>query len=360
MGDPAGRGVPGQGYDAVFFSDTEGWSAFTHNTWHAAERFDVTLGLRYSTEEKDAGAIINGAPFGESVDDPFCGIVPIASLCDNLSYNNKEDESKVTGTLKGAWAVTDEINVYGSFSRGYKAGGFNLDQEAVGFRDANGNPVDQSRFDPETSDSFELGVKARGLDGRLTVNSALFHTQFDDFQLNTFTGLGFTVGNVKEVTSKGVEVESMLALGGGVFLTAGFTYADARYGDGLGAANANLENKRVTQSPLWQSSMSVFVERDIPNTDWRFLLNANWSHIGEVNTGSDLDPEKVRAAFNLLNAQFGVRSSDGRYEAIVWGRNLTDKTTNFLVFDSVFQGGSWHTFVNPPRTAGVTVRISLL
>ena len=96
MGDPAGRGVPGQGYDAVFFSETEGWSAFTHNTWHATERFDVTLGLRYSTEEKDAGAIMNGAAFGEFVNDPFCAFVPIASLCDNLSYNNKEDESKVT------------------------------------------------------------------------------------------------------------------------------------------------------------------------------------------------------------------------------------------------------------------------
>ena len=360
MGDPAGRGVPGQGYDAVFFSETEGWSAFTHNTWHTSERFDITLGLRYSTEEKDAGAIINGAPLGESIDDPFCAIVPIGSLCDNLSYNNKEDESEVTGTLKGAYAVTDDINVYASFSRGYKAGGFNLDQEAVGFRDENGNPVDQSRFDPETSDSYEIGVKARGLDNRLTVNTALFHTKFDQFQLNTFTGLGFTVGNVKEVTSQGVEVESMLALGGGVFLTAGFTYADARYGDNLVAANAHLEGKRVTQSPLWQSSVSVFVDREIPNTDWRFILNGNWSHIGEANTGSDLDPEKVRAAFNLLNAQFGVRSEDGRYEATIWGRNLTNKQTNFLVFDSVFQGGSWHTFVNPPRTAGVTLRISLI
>ncbi len=360
MGDPAGRGVPGQGYDAVFFSETEGWSAFTHNTWHTSERFDITLGLRYSTEEKDAGAIINGAPLGESVDDPFCAIVPIGSLCDNLSYNNKEDESEVTGTLKGAYAVTDDINVYASFSRGYKAGGFNLDQEAVGFRDENGDPVDQSRFDPETSDSYELGVKARGLDDRLTVNTALFHTKFDQFQLNTFTGLGFTVGNVKEVTSQGVEVESMLALGGGVFLTAGFTYADARYGDNLIPANAHLEGNRVTQSPLWQSSVSVFVDREIPNTDWRFILNGNWSHIGEANTGSDLDPEKVRAAFNLLNAQFGVRSEDGRYEATIWGRNLTNKQMNFLVFDSVFQGGSWHTFVNPPRTAGVTLRISLI
>ena len=360
MGDPAGRGVPGQGYDAVFFSETEGWSAFTHNTWHVHPRFDVTLGVRYSTEEKDGGAIINGAPFGESIDDPFCRFVPIASLCDNLSYNNKEDESEVTGTLKAAWALTEEINLYASYGRGYKAGGFNLDQEAVGFRDANGNPVDQSRFDPETSDSFEVGLKARGLDGALTVNSALFHTTFDQFQLNTFTGLGFTVGNVKEVTSQGLEVESVLALGGGVFLTAGFTYADARYGDDLIPANAHLEGNRMTQSPLWQSSVSVFLDREIPNSSWRFLLNANWSHIGEANTGSDLDPEKVRAALNLLNAQFGVRSADGRYEAIVWGRNLTDKQTNFLVFDSVFQGGSWHTFVNPPRTAGVTLKISLL
>ena len=364
MGDPAGRGVPGQGYDAVFFSETEGWSLFTHNTWHASERFDVTLGLRYSTEEKDAGAIINGAAFGEVINDPFCtpfgGISAFFSLCDNPSFNSKEEENEVTGTFKGAWAVNEEVNVYASYSRGYKAGGFNLDQEAVGFRGADGNFVDQSRFNPETSDSYELGVKARALDGRLTVNSALFHTTFDDFQLNTFTGLGFTVGNVKDVTSQGLEVESMLALGGGVFLTAGFTYADARYGDGLIAANAHLEGNRVTQSPLWQSSMSIFLDREIPNSSWRFLLNANWSHVGEANTGSDLDPEKVRAAFNLLNAQFGVRSADGRYEAIIWGRNLTDKQTNFLVFDSVFQGGSWHTFVNPPRTAGVTLKIGLL
>ena len=49
MGDPAGRGVPGQGYDADFFSETDGWSVFTHNTWHV---IDVTLGVRYSWEEK--------------------------------------------------------------------------------------------------------------------------------------------------------------------------------------------------------------------------------------------------------------------------------------------------------------------
>ena len=364
MGDPAGRGVPGQGYDALFFSDTKGWSLFTHNTWHASDVVDVTLGLRYSWEEKDAGAIINGAPFGEAINDPFCipfgGISAFFSLCDNLSYNNQEDESQLTGTLKAAWQISDEVNLYASFSRGYKAGGYNLDQEAVGNRDANGNFIDQSRFNPETSDSFEIGMKGRFLNQRLTVNSAAFYTTFDDFQLNTFTGLGFTVGNVKKVTSTGVEVESFVTLGDGVFVTAGATYADARYDDDLAPNNAHLEDKRLTQSPLWQASASFIVDREIPNTNFRWVLNVNWSHVGEVNTGSDLDPEKVRAAFDRFNGQVGIKTADGRYEAIVWGRNLSNKRMNMLVFDSVFQGGSWHTFVNPPRLYGLTLRANLL
>ena len=363
MGDPAGRGVPGQGYHALYFSEATGRSLFTHNTWHAGPALDLTAGLRYSREEKDAGAIINGAPFGEFVNDPFCtpfgGISSFFSLCDNLSYNNQSDESKVTGTLKAAWRIGSDVNSYASFSRGYKAGGFNLDQEAVGFRDENGEFVDQSRFGPETSDSFELGLKTRSFGGRLTVNGALFHTTFEDFQLNTFTGLGFTVGNVKEAITKGVEVESALVLGGGVFVTAGATYADARYGDDLIPANANLEGNRLTQSPLWQGSGALSVDREMPNTNLRWRFNLSASHVGAVNTGSDLDPEKVRGAFNLYNANVAIGTADGRYEAILWGRNLADKRTNMLVFDSVFQSGSWHTWVNPPRTFGLTVKAQL-
>ncbi len=355
-GDPAGRGIPGQGYDAVYFSDTSGWSLFTHEAWKVGEDTEVVLGLRYSSEEKDAGAIINGAPFGESVSDPFCAFVPVGSLCDNASYNNVADESNLTGTLKAAWSPADNLRLYLSYARGYKAGGFNLDQEAVGNRDANGNLVDQSHFGPETSDSLEFGIKGQFLERRLTVNSAAFHTTFTDFQLNTFTGLGFTVGNVKEAVARGVEIESSFAPSGDLYLTAAVTYADARYGDDLAAANAHLAGKRLTQSPLWQSSLSAFFERDLPGTGWRLLGHANWFHIGEVNTGSDLDPEKFREGFGLLNAQAGVRSSDGRYEVVAWGRNLADRRMNMLVFDSVFQAGSWHTFLNPPRTFGLKLR----
>ena len=93
---------------------------------------------------------------------------------------------------------------------------------------------------PKPRTPSKLGLKGQFLDQRLTLNSALFHTTFDDFQLNTFTGLGFTVGNVKKVVSSGVELESFLTLTDGVFLTAGATYTDARYDDDLVPANATL------------------------------------------------------------------------------------------------------------------------
>ena len=171
--------------------------------------------------------------------------------------------------------------------------------------------------------------------------------------------MGFTVGNVKKAVSKGVEVESFLTLGEGVFLTAGATYADARYDDDLLPANAHLENQRLTQSPLWQSSVSLFLDRPIPSTELHWTFNLNWSHIGRANTGSDLDPEKWRDAYDLFNAQLGIKSAGGRYEAILWGRNLGDKRVNTLVFDSVFQNGSWHTFLNPPRTYGLTLKANM-
>ena len=67
----------------------------------------------------------------------------------------------------------------------------------------------------------------------------------------------------------------------------------------------------------------------------------------------------MRGAFNLYNANVGVGTADGRYELILWGRNLAGKRTNSLVFDSVFQPGSWHTFVNTPRAYGLTLKARL-
>jgi outer membrane receptor protein involved in Fe transport len=365
---------PSSGYHADWDQNQRGWSLFTHNTWHLTERMRLTAGYRWSVENKQATAVLNGATYGTIINEPFCGapidllgngalVVPFRvtpagiALCDNLSWKRDETEREWTGTLKLAYQLTDDINAYGGFSRGYKAGGYNLDQQAMQLLGGGALGVENTaRFDPELSDAYELGVKATLLDNRLTVNSAVFYTEFEDFQLNTFTGIGFVVSNVSEVTTRGVEVETSFSIGDGVYATLGGTYAIARYASNL--LQASLAGQRITHSPRFAGSASLFAERALPGSGWVAFVNSNASYRSDQNTGSDLDRVKVQNAVWLLNGQIGLRSPDGRWQAALWANNLTDKRYDSVVFDSVFQSGSFSTFMFPPRMWGVTVTAS--
>ena len=70
-------------------------------------------------------------------------------------------------------------------------------------------------------------------------------------------------------------------------------------------------------------------------------------------------PKLDQETFNPHNANVGVGTADGRYEVILWGRNLADKRTNTLVFDSVFRSSSLHTWVNPPVAFVLTPKAQL-
>jgi len=100
-------------------------------------------------------------------------------------------DSELVYTLKLAGEITDGVNAYASFSHGYKAGGFNLDPTAAA---GGADP----RFRSEKIDAYDLGVKSRLFDRRLTANLAVFYEDLSDFQLLEFTGVQFTTFNVKK------------------------------------------------------------------------------------------------------------------------------------------------------------------
>ncbi|MBV1878446.1 MAG: TonB-dependent receptor [Pseudomonadales bacterium] len=460
--------VEGDGYDGAYTQDTDGWSVFTHNVWHINDKWSLTLGARYSNETKEATTTINGSTpvdvsdtdailvslLNNSNNEAHCTArVESGSLCNNASWKDEETEKEWTGTIKLAFAITDDINIYTSFSRGYKAGGFNLDQQSVEFdsfgsflatggvpnflgtlnpgddpnttspvvpqfviddprTEADGsngfdelatgmasgcgarggitapglglNEIacasidDDHRFDPELVDAFELGIKAQLLDGRLTANIALFYSDFEDFQLNTFTGNGFLVNNVAEVISEGIEIETTWFLGDSIVWTFGVTYADAKYGDDLNKKNTseaglfldqdfatledwaaleNIEGRQLTHAPRWQGSTSLFMEKEV--VGMMAYGNLNVGYRGRHNTGSDLDPEKEIAGEAIVNLQVGMRALDDRWDVKLWARNLTDRHVKTIIFDSVFQQGSFSTLFAPPRMVGVTVTTHL-
>jgi outer membrane receptor protein involved in Fe transport len=384
----------GEGYERDAFIDTSGWAIFTNNTWHPWERLDLTVGARFGRETKEAASTVNNSPVGEFVNAPHCSTgFFVNSFCNNISWRNSgETEKEWTYTFSGTFHVTEDINVYYSYSRGYKAGGFNTDQDAfdcVGApapappalrpltgtcAAAGGVEANGTHFSPEFAKSHELGVKGTYLDGRARINFTLFTTDFDDFQLNTFTGLGFIVSNVEGARSRGGELESFFELAEGVNATLGITYADARYSrdvsvtfglvspwatpgiDGLPNPAYAIAHHRLTNAPAWTGSASLNIERPLPATEWVGFASVNGAYRGRHNTGSNLHPYKFEGANWYVNLTAGVRSPDGHWEASMWSSNLTNTYERAVVFDTPTQSGTFHAFVNPPRMWGGTLK----
>ncbi len=144
-----------------------------------------------------------------------------------------------------------------------------------------------------------------------------------------------------------------------VTFVAGATYADAKYDDDVAGSSTHpsgsIAGRNLTHAPEWQASAAAYL--DVPMGDAVSLFgNVNWSWRGKHNTGSDLDVQKEVEDSNWWNAQLGVRTPDGRWEAWVWCTNCFDEELDLLIFDSVLQSGSYHSFLPSPRIWGGTLR----
>ena len=391
-----GNNFAGNESDDAYNQNAKSLSLFTNNTFHATDKLDLTLGLRYTREEKELHSSydnVNGAGtacqsaqgnLGGAVAALLGRGVPAAALFDvaptllglmcvpwaNFVYDGRETDQERTekewsGTLKAAYRWNDHVMTYVSGARGYKGGGFNLDRVQVPSAGGilGGPPlivaVDDTSFPGEFVDSYELGAKTTWLDGNLLLNATLFHQQYENFQLNSFLGTSYVVRAIPEVTSKGVDAEILWQTSiKGLMVQGGVTYADTRYGDDLlpDADLFLLPGSRISYAPAWSGTASVTYQWDF-GSDLLGRFNIGTKYLSEHNTGSDLDPQKIQSGYALVNARVGIGSKDKRWAVELWGQNLTDKTYTQVGFDAPLQTGSWNAFLGAPRTYGMTLRL---
>ncbi|WP_265569731.1 TonB-dependent receptor [Sphingomicrobium nitratireducens] len=398
------------------------WALFTHNIFEVNDKIDITVGLRYTRERKTLDANLNDdanlcsfySAALPSVQLLPC-IVP-ATPGGNLTVSDKKTEGKLSGTAVVSFRPVDQLLTYASYSRGYKAGGFNLDRTPLNRSGLTGailptTDLEALKFAPETNNAFELGFKynGRGLD----VNVAAFHQTFKSFQLNQFNGIAFEVENINSCTkldvdggdkdadattgncdgnlrggviSKGVEWEVFARPIRDVNLQFGGTYVDTKYRDNIVGATGEavspqlfqLPGRRISNSNQLTLTGSISYTPELGNSGLTGLLYFGGRHMSSLNTGSDLDVEKIQPSFEVFNARVGVRGPDDAWAVELWGNNVFDKDYIQVAFDAPLQGlnGSRATntsrgvdeglypianqlfgaFLGEPRTYGITLR----
>ena len=332
-GLPAQTAYPAAaGYQDRFEQRSDTFAVFTNNTFHFTERLHGTIGLRYTSEQKDLDSSYtnsdNGAgcaasraryPIVAAVLPPAAvagwynfGCATFADpIYNGVSTTQNIDESETSGTAKLAFDFNDQLMSYLSYARGYKASGFNLDRERTPVA-STGAPLfafdADTSFLPETVDSYELGAKYASSSRMFRLNTSLFYQKFEDFQLNTFTGISFVVVSIPEVTSRGVDLDFDLAPTDGLVFNAGVTYAETEYGDFAPPFPAlfRLPNAQMSFAPEWSASLATTYEHNIGSSMlWRFNVGAKYT--SEYNTGSDLNPVKLQDALTLVNARLRHR-----------------------------------------------------
>ena len=296
------------------------------------------------------------------------------SIYSTIGLDQERSEDELTGMASLSYRLNDDFLTYATYSRGYKAGGFNLDRfTAAGFEVVDftsilaGNEEYPAQFDEEVVDSFELGFKTEALNDSLLANLYLFYMDFETYQLNTFNGLAFFVTSVPGAESIGGEFELLYLPEqiDGLTFQGGITYAETEYAEfepltspvqpgAFDDVNV-LSGKQFSLSPKWYATGAVTYEFPIVSGfEGLFHLSGRW--VSDYNTGSDLDAPKEQEAFALFNARVGVGAENDLWDLELWARNLLDEDYIQVGFDGPFQPGSFNAFLGAPRQWGVTLR----
>jgi outer membrane receptor protein involved in Fe transport len=420
--------------------DGTNWALFTHNIVNLTDRLALTLGVRYTNDEKDFSALFGNnntvctTVQGLLLDDLASTNATARALAGGLiglscqgnstaelngvSISDDRSEDEWTGTAILSWKATDDLLVYGSFARGYKAGGFNLDRSALkspitpfGGQAGTQALVGNLQFDPELVDSYEIGLKYATRPFSISV--AAFRSDFSNFQLNTFNGTVFLVQNVNGcngdlvggppsdtdtsaatgacaaadvgygVRTQGVEIESQINPFDSLSIAGGVTYARTRYQDDLVGNSAGapldpalrkLPGDNLSNAPEWVATGSITWTPEIGSTGLTGLVYFDGRYTEGYNTGSDLFPQKEQESFALFNARIGIRGPDLKWSLEFWGQNIFNKDYAQVAFNTPFQAGTtsapfldpqfpggrqiFSHFLAEPRVYGVTGRVN--
>lgn len=386
--------------------DAKSYAAFAQLDWELAENLTVTLGGRYLKDEKSACGGLGQGPratrtylvsYGDCSQTRqsapgFSNAIPGGGTA-----TGRADWSKFTPKFGLSYKPSKDVMLYGSYSEGFRSGGFN---------GRGNNVLTLGPYNPENVKSFELGMKSEFLDNRLQFNVSLFHTKYQDKQEDVVfpdpAGATVTiVQNAASATLKGFEIEAKARPTKGLTLGFDLGHLSSKYGSysdvgqftngpfgptGVNAAQCypaptvpacfgtiDKSNFKLRRAPKWTGEVSLNYDHELGNGD-SIIFNTDYNFKSDysivantVNTHAN-NPGLIEG-FGTLNASLTYKAE--HFKVSVFGRNLTGEDHFLHVLDvgttfgrTVASNAPIPTFalwsfgtINPPTTFGVELEV---
>ena len=319
-----------------FFS-TEDFAAFAQGTYHVTDQLSLTAGFRYTDEEKKSkidgvrhqslltGFISDHSAGGFKSNTTFGPGLPFA-LVGAGTFKNKLTEWVPYANLSYQW--NDDLMTYVSYSEGFKGGGVQVRNGALGFL-----PV----FDPEFVETIEVGVKWSGFDGRLNISAAGYFTDYDGVQLPAIVfqqSIGNAVSvvdNLGNAENSGFELEFSALPTPDLRISAGLAYLDSEYtsvkantpGDALDPESAITEDDELPNTPEWQLNASA--SYDIHTTYGVFTPRVDVAYSDDQYNDAINSEAIKRDSYTNLNLSIGFVDNNNRWSGAVFVTNALDE-----------------------------------
>ena len=369
----------------------ESVAAYAQIGYDLTEEWSVTFGARITQDDKSVDKRVrlfdkltetNYASY--DLNCPLCSFADGNPTANNLgilfgtsAFQDSIDNSQATYSISTQYQLQDvgaanDIMFYARYATGYKAPGINA--RPIRF------PTIPTNYSEETSTNFELGVKSTWLDNRLLANITVFQNNFEDLQqiasnpASDPTGaVGTFVQNAGELDHSGLELEYIFQPTAHLSLSGAFTYLDSEYKEFRGApcpgigdvpkdavltklcdftGFENVQTPKIRTNHTLRYSAPSMKE----SIDW--FVQGSWIYEGDHYLSSDLDARGLVDSFSLFDATAGLESVDGRWDLVLYVRNLTDETYGTGLINGAVPGlfgnrGSKILRLGEPRTFGV-------
>ncbi|WP_373078875.1 TonB-dependent receptor [Zhongshania sp.] len=343
-------------YFAANFEQIEDEMAvFGQFNWRFLEDWVFLAGIRVSEIAKEAAWVQTV----EAEDGVCCLMDQLISSFTGVESNTERYTAPKLGLKVD---LSDDINFYLSWAKGFQPGGFN--------NFSNSDSVDSRTVKPAYVESWELGSKMRLLDGAAELNVGLFLMKMEDFQLFTTAveeGGGFLpiaqVTNVGALQVQGVEIDfnwlptDWLSLRGSFGINdseyldfpIGTCFSDRPNTDGDSEARCDLTGEELTQAPKWEASFTPSIVLPLMQ-DISFVAGVGVQYTDDRYLHESNDPRSLQPAYVYVSGNLGIRNEAQGWSLGLRVENATDERYHNAGMEGIPAAGLAIKAPNPPRT----------